>query len=240
MEIIISDGNSNFTDLEIRWYLSSQNIWIGKYKKYSEIEDLIPKSYGSFQWLWSGADTLLFDRDKLNLNTAILKVKEPINLNADRFNTNYTENIKSSICIKNKENFSISISDSVDYFYKDDILFSQVYDFKDVKAIKCMITEDFGFIIQNNLLMGWILYNASTHISPDENSIIHKRDSIPYLKEVLTDYLSIVKNIDNNLTENEEGNLRNLLTRLYNKVNDFSESQFQAIKASILNTLEYL
>lgn len=241
MEITFNTSNSKFKDMEVRWYLSNQNIWIGTQRNYSEIEDLIPKSYGSFQWLWSEADTLLFDRDSLILNAAILKIKEPINLNASKFSMNSIENMESSICIKNKDNFSISLSDSVDYFYKDDILFSQTSGLvEDLRTIKCMITEDFGFIIQNNLLMGWVLYNASIHLTPEGNSIISKNDPIPSLNKVLGEYLDIVKQLESNSTEIEEDLFKSKLTELFESVSAYSQPQFIAIKTSIENILEYL
>ena len=59
MEIMINE-RPIISNIEIRWYLSS--VWIGKEKNYYEIEMLKNTSYGSFNWLWSDVDTILFDK----------------------------------------------------------------------------------------------------------------------------------------------------------------------------------
>lgn len=239
MEFIFDNSESKFKNIQARWYLSSQNIWIGLQKKHFEIEELIPKSYGSFQWLWSEADTLLFDRESLILSTAILKINGLINLKPDKFALSMAEKSSCNISLKYKDNFSISLSDTVDYFMGEDILFSYVSNLDHtIKLTKCMLTDDFGLIVQNDLLMGWILYNASIHLVPDEDVFVNQDNSLLGLRKVLGEYLEIVKHLDTVSTEIEEDEVKNKLKLLHQDIRDYSNPQFIAIKNSISNILE--
>lgn len=72
------DVKQSLSNTEVRWYLTSQIVWIGKEKNYNEIEELKNTSYGSFNWLWSEADTILFNEEDLDFIGAVIKLNEPI------------------------------------------------------------------------------------------------------------------------------------------------------------------
>lgn len=74
------------SNTDVRWYLSNQIIWIGKEKNYDEIDELINKSYGSFKWLWSDSDTILFNKEDLNFIGAVIKLNKPIIVKSGKMN----------------------------------------------------------------------------------------------------------------------------------------------------------
>ncbi|MEF7493600.1 hypothetical protein V4V34_03325 [Lysinibacillus sphaericus] len=100
----------------VRWYLSSQIIWIGKEKNYNEIEELKNISYGSFEWLWSNSDTVLFNKEDLNFIGAVIKLNEPLMVKNIKMDKVLLEEREGNIEISEERNFKCNLSDFTEYY----------------------------------------------------------------------------------------------------------------------------
>ncbi|MHC5215109.1 hypothetical protein ACYSNR_00470 [Enterococcus sp. LJL128] len=225
----------------VRWYPASQEIWIGEEKNYKEIEEKIPKSYGSFQWLFSEDDTLLFDRKSMLLTSAIIKISEPIIVESNNFSYSL-ETIEGTLELEDKGNLFMHLSDQTIYYKNQDILLSyneELKDFNQVVLVK--LTEDFSFVLRENQLLGFLLRNSSRHVLPESKYIVQDRnEEIKQNREVLTDYLNLIQLLDLDLTDKKEkvleAKFQEIVERLETNSSDFSEG----IKESIENILDFM
>lgn len=71
MKVIEKYQNSELNNNDVKWYFFDEHLWITKYKDYSEIEESILKSVGSFNWLYEINDTVLFNKEG-RFETAII------------------------------------------------------------------------------------------------------------------------------------------------------------------------
>lgn len=240
---LIDNLKSNINNSNIRWHLSGQIIWIGKEQNYEEIEEtLIEKSYGSVKWLYSDADTLLFDRKKLIFTTGVIKVIEPINLTEESFDFINVNSQEGTIKLDEAKYFDYEFGECTKYHFKEDILVCYESSFKlDEPIITVSITEDFDFIVKENELVGWVLRNSSRHIVKDGmnciDSIVQNSD---YTKEILVKYLSCINQLNEELMDDEEEKLKNDFKILYESIETCSESPLVAIKENILNVLDFM
>lgn len=238
---VIDKVKVNIKNLNIRWYLSSQEIWIGNVKEYTDIEKMIEECYGSFKWLYSDADTLLFKKESLIFTSGIIKVNEVINIQQDDLcltNVNYLEgNIK----LNERKNLNYQFSQYTKYFPKQDILMSCDRDFKEEFLTVVDITEDFSFIVINEILVGWILKNSSNHLVKDEvNEINITTKSNDTIKNILVEYIILIKKLNEELTDLKEEKLRDDFKKLYKNINGCTEPALIAIKENIINILEFM
>ena len=59
-----------------RWMLDGYRVLIGPYHSANEHEHSISQSIGSFDWLWSSSDELLFEKESLILQSVMLIVPD--------------------------------------------------------------------------------------------------------------------------------------------------------------------
>lgn len=239
MDIIINKNiENNFTDKNVRWYLSDGSIWIGLEKIYKEIEEKIPESYGSFIWLNNGADTLLFDKMNALFSTGIVDVMEPINLESNVFN-NDINCVTGTIEIVKKEYCDFIFESEITYDINQDALIScPENNLRDNLIIVVKLTNDFNFIIKENKLVGWILRNASQHISVIENDTIEyglEVENLNLLKACLVEYIKAINKLETDFITEALEDLRSLYEEL--KLNNLS--QINVIKESILGILDF-
>jgi hypothetical protein len=241
MKVVLIDNlKSNIDDSHVRWYLSSQEIWIGQEKNYEEIEESIGKSYGSFKWLFSAADTILFDKENLKLTSSVVKVNEPINVTERKLEV--INSREGTIKLVEASNFSCELGDCTTYYSNEDTLVSCRSMFKlDNQIIALDITKDFSFIVKGYELVGWILKNSSRHLIGDEmNCIDSEIQSTDFIKITLVKYLKLIKKLNDELTSDEEEKLTNDFKALYERIKTCTLTPVVAIKESILNVLDFM
>ncbi|MCP1226634.1 hypothetical protein [Sebaldella sp. S0638] len=239
MDIIIKENiENNFTDKNVRWYLSDGSIWIGLEKTYKEIEKRIPESYGSFIWLNNGADTLLFDKMNALFSTGLLNVIEPINLESSVFN-NDIDCVTGTIEIVKKEYCYLTFESEITYDINQDALIScPENNLRDNSIIVVKLTNDFNFIVKENKLVGWILRNASQHIRVAENNTIEYGldvENLNLLRACLVKYIKGINKLDTDFLTEALEDLRSLYEEL--KLNNLA--QINMIKESILGILDF-
>lgn len=239
---LIDNLQSNICNSNVRWYLSSQEIWIGEEKDYQEIEKSIGKSYGSFKWLFSGADTILFDKVNLTFTTGVIKVNEPINViegNLEFININ---NREGTIKLIEANNSSCELSDCTIYYSNEDVLVSYRGNLElDDQIIVFSITKDFSFIVKDKALVGWILKNSSSHITKDEiNYIDSAVQSTGYTADILVKYLNLINKLSEELTSEDEEKLINDFKTLYECIKTCTLPPIVAIKENILNVIDFM
>lgn len=238
--VIIDDLKNNIDDSHVRWYLSSQEIWIGHEKNYEEIEESIEKSYGSFKWLFSEADTILFDKKNLKLTSSVVKVNEPINVTIRKLDV--INRREGTIKLVDASNFNCKLGNYTTYYSYEDTLVSCRNTFKlDNQIIALDITKDFSFIIKGNELVGWILKNSSRHLIVDEmNCIDSEFQSTDFIKITLIKYLKLIEKLNEELTSDEEEKLTNDFKVFYEYIKTCTLAPVAAIKESILNVLDFM
>ncbi|WP_414853401.1 hypothetical protein [Brevibacillus sp. IT-7CA2] len=241
MKIQINDRQF-ISNSEVRWYMSSQVVWIGKEKNYYEIEELIGKCYGSYKWLWSDEDTILFDQEHLNFIGAVIKLNEPIIVKRDKININSIEEKYGSIEISEKRNFDCKLSDFTEYYLEDDILLthSNKWDVNNF-SIEIKITSDFSVIVQNNEMMGIMIYKASTHLLPEGIYQIGENENIDSdLCLKIASYFKLLEKIDDDLTQHEELELKKSFMEIYDQVLPYDKLGYIALRDTILNVVDYM
>jgi hypothetical protein len=237
---IIDDLKNNIDDSHVRWYLSSQEIWIGHERNYEEIEESIGKSYGSFKWLFSEADTILFDKKNLMFTSSVIKVNEPISLIEGKFEV--INRRKGTIKLVEASNFNCELGDRTTYYSDEDILVSAKNTLKlGDEIIELGITNDFSFIVKGDELVGCILKNSSRHLIVDRiNCIDSQFQSTDFIKTTLINYLKLIEKLDEELTSDEEEKLMNDFKVLYEGIVTCTMEPVIAIKESILNVLDFM
>lgn len=227
----------------VRWYLSSQIIWIGKEKNYNEIEELKNISYGSFEWLWSNSDTVLFNKEDLNFIGAVIKLNEPLMVKNIKMDKVLLEEREGNIEISEERNFKCNLSDFTEYYIEEDNLLSYSEKWDRAKlSIEVKITSDFSVFLQNNEMVGILIYNASNHLLPDEVYQVDANENIDSnLCIKLGRFFELLEKIDNDdLTQHEELELKEVFLEIYEEVLPYNELSYVALKDTIENVVDYL
>ena len=241
MKLII-DNNLSTHNEEIRWYLSSQIIWIGKEKDYKEIEEMKKKSYGSFDWLWSDVDTILFNKDDLKFSGAVIKLAEPINVIKEESDIRHFEEINGSIILRDKENFSSKLSHITEYYPGEDkiISYSEKWD-KLEQVVLVNMTGDFSFVLQNDEMVGFIFVNASKHIISDGIHFVEARGAVePDFSLKLSMFLELIEIMESEIPEIEESELKKSFTKIYEEILPYEGTNYIALRDTILNVIDYM
>lgn len=165
MQIQVKNEKNGLKNNDVKWYLSDEGLWVTKYENYADIEKSIANSEGSFNWLYDLNDTVLFEKESGKFETAIINLSKkitatkPENVSID----GYLES-KGDIFLAEKKSYSFEFPDKVIYEKEEDCLFSIQKDLRKKNIVILFITDDFGFVIENSILSGWVLKNASKHI----------------------------------------------------------------------------
>lgn len=163
MKVIEKYQNSILNNSDVRWYLFDGTLWITKCNDYYEIEDNIQKSFGSFQWLYDSNDTVLFNEDG-RFESAVINLVAVENGTLKEYTDLIKTGKKGDLFIAEKKYLSLEFLPTVIYSENEDILLSVPKEFEKQKALMLFIVDDFGFVILNHQLKGWILKNASKYV----------------------------------------------------------------------------
>lgn len=236
------DDKQTISNTEVRWYLSSQIVWIGKEKNYSEIEEMKNTTYGSFNWLWSDVDTILFNREGLDFIGAVIKLDEPVMVKRGKMVINLIEQIYGNIKISEKRNFNCKLSDFTEYYVEDDILLSYSENWNGANpSIEIKVTSDFSVVLQNNEMMGFVIYNASKHLLPDSIHQIGENEDIESdFRIKLGSFFELLEKMDDDLTQYEESELKIAFMKIYEQVLPSDEPNYIALRDTILNVVNYM
>lgn len=219
----INNTSSNFEDKDIKWYLFDEQLWITKYQEYYQIEESIDKSIGSFNWLYEVNDTVLFDRKKGSFETAIIDLSEKIKISYSKRISNCSSDWnKGIVFICDKTNQTFEFPQVVFYSEYYDCLYALPEEIKKQQYSIVYIANNFGFVIVENQLKGWILRNASKHIYSGEGII-------NISKFLLVKYIDAI----NHLVKEDLTKIHNLISYL-DKKNDFTS---QALKNKLYELL---
>lgn len=213
MKIIIKDQNSNLINEDVKWYLFDEKLWITQCNDYLEVEKSISESIGSFNWLYEINDTVLFDKEG-RFETAIIDVSNKIKVSDIEDNDlSLIHKKDGDLYLAARKNTDFEFPSSVNYIKNRDILFSLPTDFNKQQCLIIYIVKDFGFVVMNDRLQGWMLENASKHICLKEG--FEKNISC----ELLEEYLNAIRMWEEN-DENRIG-LKNILESIKEKEDPF-------------------
>lgn len=241
MKLIIDNNLSDINE-EIRWYLSSQIIWIGKAKDYKEVEELKKTSYGSFDWLWSDADTILFNKDDLKFSGAVIKLSEPINVIKEKSDIKQFEGRNGIIKLRDKKNFNSKLSYITEYYPREDkiISYSETWD-KLERVVLVNMTGNFSFVLQNDEMVGFVLENASKHIISDSIHFVEERGAVePDFSLKLSAFLELVEMMESEIPEIEESELKKSFAKIYEEILPYEGTNYIALRDTILNVIDYM
>lgn len=229
MRVFIKKQESDISDDNVRWYLSDEQLWITVCKKYADIEKSITNSYGSFNWLYEVNDTVLFEKESGRFKTAIIDLSgKIIAMNVDNILKEENYKIIGDMFLVEKKNYDFEFPQKVSYTKANDYLTSIPSDLKiSEDVVMLFITHDFAFIINDNLLKGWILKNASNHICMP-NSYRKVVSDAPVL---LYNYITAL----NLWEENEENTIA--LKKILNHIDLREDTVSLAIKECLKNIL---
>ncbi len=191
MKVSVLENKSNITDEDVRWFLIDEQLWITKFSEYSQIEEVIRSSVGSFNTIYDINDTLLFNKTSGEFHTSIIGLNSKIKVDSsDEF---FIEKV-----IK-KGNLHLDEMNNQSYLFPETVIYSQNLDYlfslPDVLSLKTcdliLVSNDFGFFVFNDELIGWMLKNAHNHIYINDALVTVEID-------ILADYLKAVRHLDNN------------------------------------------
>ena len=209
---------------DVKWYLFDEKLWITKCKDYSEIEKSILKSIGSFNWLYEINDTLLFNMEG-GFETAIIDLVGKISTDTYRQYANIIQiGKKGNIFLEEKKNNNFEFSSSIIYSEDDDALYSFPISLEKEKLSIVFVADDFGFVIVDHDLQGWILKNASQYIYIAEEN---NQDFTPH---ILARYFKALKMLEKNGDSTE-------LKKMLEEDEIQKRKFFQAFKECIMNLL---
>lgn len=184
----ISQG-SNLLNSDIKWYLFDEKLWISKYNNYAEVEESILRSAGSFNWLYEANDTLLFDKEEGGFETAIIDLSGKITTGPyEKYASMIQAGKKGNLFLAEKRNSNFEFLSPVIYAESTDILFSFPMNLENQEHSILFIVDDFGFVIMDQKLKGWILRKASKHIYIDEEN---NQEITPHILEKYLNSLKI-------------------------------------------------
>ena len=190
MKVNRINQDSGLQDRHIRWYLFEEQLWATKYGDYSEVENRIPDSAGSFNWLYEINDTMLF-RENGIFETAIIGLSGKINVSpCPEYAGAIQEGEKGTLRLEESGYSDFEFPAPVMYAQNEDILFSVSENRAVRKLSAVLITDDFGFIISGEQLEGWFLKRASRYIYIGEEN---DREISP---DILARYLTALKKWD--------------------------------------------
>lgn len=224
MKVIEKYQNSELNNNDVKWYLFDEHLWITKYRDYSEIEESILKSVGSFNWLYEINDTVLFNKEG-RFETAIIGLAGGIRV--DEFKE-YSDFIKTGrkgdLFLAENKNIDFEFLESVVYAENEDTLYSFPTKYDNQENSIIFIVDDFGFVIIRHQLKGWFLKRASEHVCVTRE---YNKEITPHM---LARYLNALKlwEEDEDVTE-----LKSLLEECKIKEDEFS----CALRECIMNLL---
>lgn len=191
MKVSVLENKSNITDEDVRWFLIDEQLWITKFSEYSQIEEIIRSSVGSFNTIYDINDTLLFNKTSGEFHTSIIRLNSKIKVDSsDEF---FIEKVikKGNLHLDEMNNQSYLFPETVIYSQNCDYLFSLSVEFIQKTCDLILVSNDFGFFVFNDELIGWMLKNAHNHIYINDTLVTVEKD-------VLADYLKAVRHLDNN------------------------------------------
>lgn len=111
------------------------------------------------------------------------------------------------------------MSDFTEYYFEDDILLSYSDKWNGTSpSIEIKLTSDFSAVLQNNEMMGIVIYNASKHLLPDgmhqvvENEAVNSDICIK-----LCSFFELLEKMDDDLDQYEESELKSAFMKFTNK-----------------------
>ncbi|GFI09301.1 hypothetical protein IMSAGC007_01762 [Lachnospiraceae bacterium] len=228
MKISVKNQQSDLDNEDIKWYLLEEKLWITKHNEYAEIENSIEKSVGSFNWLYEINDTILFSKKDKRFETAIIDLSGKIRVSdLESAFVTMKKQEKGEVFFAEEGNCDFQFSSEIIYIKDSDVLAAYSANPEEKMAFILLIADDFGFVINNAQLEGWVLKNASKHICISQPYRSMHEDG----GDLLEKYLNAL-----NLWEEDEEStteLRNLLENIKTK----SDLLSLAVKESIINIL---
>lgn len=225
MEISTKNQASSLCNHDIKWYLFDEKLWITKHNEYADIEKSIERSMGSFNWLYEINDTVLFNKENGEFETVIIDMSGKIKTgDLDDFLISIKRKEKGDLFLVEKTYCDFEFSSLITYAKNSDYLISLPEKLKIEELSILFIVDDFGFIVMNNQLEGWVLKNASKYIYICEKI----SDNNP---DLLAMYLNALNLWEANEDDTEE--LKKLLESIKTKKDTFS----LAIRDNLINIL---
>lgn len=228
MNVRIENGSSGLQNSDIRWYLSDEELWITKYESYCDIEKSIANSEGSFNWLYDINDTVLFEKDSKKFETAIINLSNIITTVKfeDMLIDEYTKKDGNIFFVSKMGDF-FQFPHKIIYEEDRDFLFS--FQGKVSNVVLVSITDDFGFFVENGILCGWILKNASRYVHTSLSEEHNGKET----KGILYKYLTNLKVYEDN--EDDE-----VLKEMYQEIKEYTDYMSLEVKKCLKNILDLL
>lgn len=165
MKVLIKKQKGYLNNRCIRWYLSEEKLWITTLKEYTDVEERIKDSMGSFNWLYEVNDTVLFRKADGSFETAIIDLSGKISLDETDYPFAKECNIqRGNLFLAEKGYLDFEFPQLVNYAESKDCLISLPERLDTEELVILFIVDDFGFVIMENQLKGWVLKNASRYI----------------------------------------------------------------------------
>ncbi len=185
MNVTAKSEHSSLTNQDVNWFLFDETLWVTKYKEYMQIDDSIAYSMGSFNWLYESNDTVLFHKKDARFETAVIGLSARIKLGfADKYINYICKGKMGNLYYAENKNIDFVFSPAFIYDENQDLLLSFPDNFSHKKDHVLFITEDFGFVIIDHQLKGWVLQRASRHVC------IHRERNMGITPHMIARYLS--------------------------------------------------
>ena len=168
MKVIIKKEKCELDNNDIKWYLCDGCLWITRYNEYEDIERSIGRTIGSFNWLYPINDTVLFQKESGKFETAVIDLTSIVSQKESECSFDFKAEIfEGNLYLQEMKNQDFVFPEQVYYNERDDFLYAVPYNLKKERAYVLFIVDEFGFVIEEDELKGWILKNASSHVHID-------------------------------------------------------------------------
>ncbi len=213
---------------DVKWFLFDDMLWISKYKDFLKLEENWEEYVGSYDYHGFGDDTVLFKKNSRRFTNACISYVGKISVR------NYSSEYDNLLFGKlgdieytcNNEKFSPFEFSDVIYFNEKDMLVSLS---QKIKARDCeviYITNEFGFIVKKDELLGYVLKNSTNHIYFDDekNKVINS--------DIIAKYILAVNKINH---EDDITGINDLFKYLENK----KENEYLLLKNKLYEIIEW-
>ena len=206
--------------------LLDQSLWIGDIKNGFDIEEKYSTTVGSYSFLWDDNNTLLFDKRDLMFDSLLYlfpqKVINDINLDLNSKSINSIELITS-------QNFNDKSYQCLSYDQEKDnlIFFYDIDEVKNESVDTISLVKDFDFIVNNNAIVGSILYNSTCYLDQQNINNIHD------IKGILFECIQLLDDEAIDKMDNGDINLKQKLFHIKEKAG--KDNIFSKFACNFLN-----
>jgi hypothetical protein len=225
------------------WSLAGREIWAHFPVGEQEYEAFFATAYGSWPFLWSGEDTVLFSKESRLLYNVSLKLPDTVQVVNRDFCTSNCVQGSGQLLLPQGIKFSLDRVGAAAYNQQTDIYFfylvaaeGEQQDFSYDCSLE--VFPDLFILFHQQHYVGWKLQQASTHLTSSEHKPLALPLTTPSLRAYLADYFTFFTDSMAEQMEDRDERVRLQLLAFQAEVARQQDARFQPISEGLLNLLD--